>query len=102
MYFVTPDCNLVALDVKTGREKWFKEICSLEMMYFGSVAPVIVKDRVIVGVSGDDLDQPAYLDARDPANGDLIWRWYVDAAERRTIRGSTPGPTSTWPGTAAA
>jgi alcohol dehydrogenase (cytochrome c) len=77
LYFLTPDCNLVALDVGTGRELWFKEVCSLEMMYFGSVAPVVVKDRLIVGVSGDDLDQPGYLDARNPANGELIWRWYV-------------------------
>ena len=77
LYFLTPDCNLVALDVRTGREKWFKEICSLEMMYFGSVAPVVIKDRLIFGPSGDDLDQPGYLDARSPANGDLIWRWFV-------------------------
>jgi alcohol dehydrogenase (cytochrome c) len=76
VYFLTPDCNLVALDIRTGAEKWFKEICSLEMMYYGSVAPVVVKDKLITGVSGDDLDQPGYLDARNPATGDLIWRWY--------------------------
>ena len=90
-FFVTPDCNLVALDVKTGREKWFKEICSLEMMYYGSVAPVVVKDRLIVGVSGDDLDVPAYLDARDPKTGDLIWRWYVTPQ-----KAGDPG-LETWP-----
>jgi alcohol dehydrogenase (cytochrome c) len=77
LYFLTPDCNLVALDVRTGREKWFKEVCSLEMMYYGSVAPVVIKDRLIVGVSGDDLDQPGYLDARSPVDGELIWRWYA-------------------------
>jgi alcohol dehydrogenase (cytochrome c) len=76
-YFVTPDCNLVALEAASGREKWFKEICSLEMLYYGSIAPVVVKDKLIVGVSGDDLDMPGYLDARSPENGDLIWRWYV-------------------------
>ena len=47
------------------------------MVYYGSVAPVVVKDKLIVGVSGDDLDMPAYLDARNPADGELIWRWYV-------------------------
>jgi alcohol dehydrogenase (cytochrome c) len=55
LFFLTPDCNLVSLDIKTGQEKWFKEVCSAEMMYFGSVAPVVVKDRLIVGVRGDDL-----------------------------------------------
>jgi acido-empty-quinoprotein group A len=77
VYFVTTDCNLVALDIKTGTEKWAKEFCSLEMMYYGSIAPVIVKDKLILGPSGDDLDVPAYLDARSPENGELIWRWYV-------------------------
>ncbi len=77
LFFVTPDCNLVSLDITTGKERWFKEYCSTEMVYYGSVAPVVVKDMLIVGVSGDDLDMPAYLDARSPKNGELIWRWYV-------------------------
>ena len=77
VYFVTTDCNLVALDIKTGTEKWAKEFCSLEMMYYGSIAPVVVKDKLILGPSGDDLDVPAYLDARSPVDGELIWRWYV-------------------------
>jgi alcohol dehydrogenase (cytochrome c) len=33
LYFVTPDCNLVALDIITGKERWFKEYCSTEMVY---------------------------------------------------------------------
>jgi acido-empty-quinoprotein group A len=77
VYFVTTDCNLIALDLRTGAEKWAKEFCSLEMMYYGSVAPVVIKNKLIFGPSGDDLDQPAYLDARSPENGELIWRWYV-------------------------
>lgn len=77
VYFITPDCNLVALNSQTGREKWTKEVCSLELMYNGTVAPTVVKDKLIVGVGGDDLDQPGYLDATNLDNGDLIWRWYT-------------------------
>jgi alcohol dehydrogenase (cytochrome c) len=91
VYFVTPDCRLVALDLKTGQERWFKEFCSLEMMYYGSVAPVVVKDKLIFGPSGDDLDVPAYLEARSPVNGDLIWRWYVTPQQA-----GEPG-LETWP-----
>ena len=91
VFFLTPDCNLVSLDIKTGTERWFKEVCSLEMMYFGSVAPVVVKDRLIIGVSGDDLDQPAYLDAVDPKDGTQIWRWYVTPQKE-----GDPG-LDTWP-----
>jgi alcohol dehydrogenase (cytochrome c) len=77
LYFETPDCYLVALDLKDGRERWRKPICDLDQFYFGSVAPVILKNHVIAGVSGDDLDRPGYLEARDPENGDVQWRWYV-------------------------
>ena len=77
VYFSSTDCHLIALDIKTGEEKWAKEFCSLEMMYYGSVAPVVVKDKLILGPSGDDLDVPAYVDARNPENGELVWRWFV-------------------------
>ena len=77
IYFETPDCNLVALNADTGKEKWFKSICSSELMYYGSVAPTVVGDKLITGVSGDDLDEPGYLDARRLDDGELIWRWYV-------------------------
>ena len=65
LYFVTPDCHLVSLDVKNGK------------FYYGSVAPVIVGNHVIAGVSGDDLDIPGYVESHDPATGALQWRWYV-------------------------
>ena len=58
LYFETPDCHLVSLNIKDGSERWRKVICDLDQMYFGSVAPVVVGNHVIVGVSGDDLDIP--------------------------------------------
>ena len=91
LFVLMPDCNLVALEVRIGREKWAKEICALEMMYYASVAPVVVKDMLILGPSGDDLDQPGYLEARRPATGDLIWRWYVTPQ-----KAGDPG-LETWP-----
>jgi len=77
VYVETPDCSLVALNIHDGREKWRREICDLEQFYYASTAPLIVKNHVIVGVSGDDLDIPGYLEARDPESGDLQWRWYT-------------------------
>jgi alcohol dehydrogenase (cytochrome c) len=77
VYFETPDCHLVALNIKDGSERWRKEICDLDLFYYGSVAPVIVKNHVIAGVSGDDLDVPGYLQAHDPVTGELQWRWYA-------------------------
>jgi alcohol dehydrogenase (cytochrome c) len=77
LYFETPDCNLVSLNLKDGSERWHKEICDLDQFYYGSVAPVVVKNHVITGVSGDDLDIPGYLESHDPATGELQWRWYA-------------------------
>ena len=69
VYVETPDCHLVALNIRDGREKWRTEICDLERFYYASAAPLIVKDHVIVGVSGDDLDIPGYLQSHDPETG---------------------------------
>jgi alcohol dehydrogenase (cytochrome c) len=91
LYFETPDCNLVALNISDGKEKWHKPICDLELFYYGSVAPVIVKNHVIAGVSGDDLDVPGYLEAHDPVTGEQQWRWYV-VPQSRDEAGS-----DTWP-----
>jgi len=77
LYYETPDCNLVALDIKTGTERWHQSICDLDQFYYGSVAPVVAKNHLFTGVSGDDLDIPGYLDSRDPATGELQWRWHV-------------------------
>ena len=77
LYVETPDCNLVALDVRDGKEKWRTEICDLEQFYYASTAPLVVGRHVIVGVSGDDLDIPGYLQAHDPDTGARQWRWYT-------------------------
>ena len=90
LYFETPDCHLVSLNLKDGKERWHKQICDLDQYYFGSVAPIIVKNHVIVGVSGDDLDIPGYLESRDPETGELQWHWNVDPKPGEP--GSKPGP----------
>ena len=96
LYFETPDCNLVSLNIKDGNERWHKQICDLDQFYYGSVAPVVVKNHVIAGVSGDDLDVPGYIEAHDPETGELQWRWYV--VPQKT---GDPG-SETWPNDEAA
>jgi alcohol dehydrogenase (cytochrome c) len=95
LYFETPDCELVSLNLKDGRERWHKSICDLDQMYYASVAPVIVGNHVLVGVSGDDLDIPGYYESRDPETGDLQWRWNVSPKK------GEPG-FDTWPNEEAA
>jgi alcohol dehydrogenase (cytochrome c) len=76
VYFETPDCHLVALNMKDGTKKWDTPICEPERFYYASTAPVLIGNHLMTGVSGDDMDNPGYVDARDPATGSLQWRWY--------------------------
>ncbi|MEP6915579.1 MAG: acido-empty-quinoprotein group A [Acidobacteriota bacterium] len=91
LFFETPDCNLVALNIKDGVERWHKSVCDLDQYYYGSVAPVVIGNHVVVGVSGDDLDIPGYLESHDPATGELQWRWYAVPQKK-----GDPG-SETWP-----
>ena len=77
LYFSTPDCNLVSLNMKDGKERWHKRICDPDTLLFASAAPLVVGNHVIAGVSGDDLDVEGYIESHDPETGDLQWKWYT-------------------------
>jgi alcohol dehydrogenase (cytochrome c) len=95
LFFETPDCNLVSLNVADGKKQWSVPVCDLDQMYYASVAPLVVKNHVITGVSGDDLDRPGWLEAHDPQTGAVQWRWRV------TAEPGQPG-SETWPNAEAA
>jgi len=80
LYFETPDCNLVALNLKDGKKRWQTSICDPDQMYFGSIAPLVIGTHVITGVSGDDLDIPGYIESHDPETGARQWRFYTHPA----------------------
>ena len=90
LYFLTPDNYFVSLDVATGKERWHHEIANMKREYFSTNAPMIIGRQVIIGVGGDALDIPGYLESRDPESGNLVWRW-----------NTTPRPgeagANTWP-----
>jgi alcohol dehydrogenase (cytochrome c) len=90
LYFLTPDNYFVSLAATTGKERWHKEIASIKREYFSTAAPIIVRNHVILGVGGDSLDVPGYLESRDPETGEVQWRWYT------TPRAGEPG-SETWP-----
>ena len=79
LYFETPDDYLISLDAATGKERWRVQLADVALDYYSTMAPVIIKDHVIVSVGGDTLDNPCFLDARDPKTGALQWRWYTEA-----------------------
>jgi alcohol dehydrogenase (cytochrome c) len=76
LYLETPDDYLICLDARTGKERWHKEIANFNQQYFSTMAPVVVGNHVLIG-TGNDLDEPGYLQARDPETGDLQWKFYT-------------------------
>ena len=90
LYFETPDCHLICLNAKDGTERWNIELADPKQGYFATMAPLIVRNHVIVGVSGDVTDVPGFLDSIDPETGKLQWRWYTEP------KPGEPG-SETWP-----
>ena len=69
LYFLTPDNYFVSLDAATGKERWHHEIANMKREYFSTNAPIIIGKQVLIGVGGDSLDVPGYLESRDPESG---------------------------------
>jgi alcohol dehydrogenase (cytochrome c) len=76
LFFETPDDYLVSLDARTGKERWHVEIASFSEQYFSTWPPIIIDNHVLVG-TGDDLDEPGFLQSYDPETGTLQWKFYT-------------------------
>ena len=78
LYFTTPDAHLVCLDAKDGTVRWIVELADPKLEYFSTMAPLVIRDHVIVGVSGDSTDVPGFLESLDPETGTIQWRWNTE------------------------
>ncbi len=84
VFFLTPDNWLIALNANTGKELWRKNYADARKQYFSTSAPLVVKNHVIVGVGGDAMDMPGFLDSFDPETGRPAMDLVVDAAQGRS------------------
>jgi PQQ-dependent dehydrogenase (methanol/ethanol family) len=71
----TLDAAIVALDARTGLLLWETQVADSMLGYSVTSAPLIVKDKVIVGISGGEFGARGFLDAYDAATGKRVWRW---------------------------
>ena len=79
------DAHTVAVDAKTGKEVWRTRIGDIDIGETVTMAPLVVKDKVIVGNSGGELGVRGWVLALDVATGKELWRAYhagPDAAVR--------------------
>jgi alcohol dehydrogenase (cytochrome c) len=75
VFFATPDAHLISLDAKTGKVRWDKTMAEVGSGYWSTVAPLVVKNHVIVGVGGDLDNIPGLLLSFDPETGEKQWQW---------------------------
>ena len=95
VFFETPDDYLVALDAHTGKERWHKEIAAFTDQYFSTMAPVLIGNHLLVG-TGNNLDEPGFLQSFDPETGEVQWKHYTIPMQK-----GDPG-LETWPNLDAA
>jgi PQQ-dependent dehydrogenase (methanol/ethanol family) len=109
IFLYQADTTLVALDAKTGAKVWSVANGDPKVGATGTAAPMVVKDKVYVGISGGEFGVRGHLTAYNIKDGSLAWRGYSmgpDAdtlmdPEKTTHLGQPVGPdsgTNTWEG----
>lgn len=79
------DTSLVALDSQTGREIWKVKNGDPKKAETGTSSPIVVGDKVIVGISGAEYGVRGHITAYDINDGSLVWRGYTVGPDSDTL-----------------
>jgi len=93
LFVATLDCWLVALDLKTGAQRWATKVADYKTGYSMTLAPLAIRGKVVVGVSGGEAGIRGLIDAYDARSGKQAWRFW-------TIPGPGEAGHETWSGDA--
>jgi alcohol dehydrogenase (cytochrome c) len=91
LFMGTIDGHLVAVDATSGRLIWDTQVATAADGYAVAMAPLVVKDKVIVGTAGGEYGIIGFVAAYDAATGREVWRF-------NTIPGPGEPGHDTWPG----
>jgi alcohol dehydrogenase (cytochrome c) len=81
VYYLTSDVHLVALNRNTGAVLWHKQYAPSDKAYSATLAPLALKDRVIVGVAGGDSGMRGFVAALSASTGEELWRFWTIPAK---------------------
>jgi alcohol dehydrogenase (cytochrome c) len=91
LFMTTLDAHVLALDMRTGAIVWDATMEDYRNGYAATIAPLVVKDKVIVGIAGGEYGIRGFIDAYDANTGKRAWRFY-------TIPGPGEPGHDTWAG----
>ena len=77
LYMGTIDAHLLAIDAKSGQLVWDTKVGDSAQMYAITMAPNVIKDKVIVGTAGGDMGIRGYIAAYNAKTGKEVWRFYT-------------------------
>jgi alcohol dehydrogenase (cytochrome c) len=77
LFMATIDAKLIAIDVTTGQPVWTKTVADPAAGYAMTLAPLVVKDKVVVGVAGGEYGIRGFISAYDADSGEEAWRFYT-------------------------
>ncbi|MGD0135198.1 MAG: PQQ-dependent dehydrogenase, methanol/ethanol family, partial [Bryobacteraceae bacterium] len=81
----TLDTHVYALDAKTGKVLWNAQNGDPQLGQTMTIAPLVVHDKVIVGISGGEYGVRGHLSAYDLNTGKLAWRAYSVGPDADTL-----------------
>src|SRR2546423_9080936 len=93
VFLGTLDAHIIALDAKTGSVVWDATSADYRNGYSITLAPLVIKNLVLIGVSGGEYGIRGFIDAYDAATGERKWRFYTipgpgEAGHEKWERGS--------------
>jgi alcohol dehydrogenase (cytochrome c) len=100
LFLAALDAKVIALDAKTGRELWTTHVADHKLQYSFTVAPIVVKDKLILGPAGGEYGIRGFLAAFDVNTGKELWRFYTVPGPGEpgndTWRGQDGKPNDSW------
>jgi lanthanide-dependent methanol dehydrogenase len=86
------DAQVVAVDAESGAEKWRTRVGDINIGETFTGAPLVVRDKVIIGNSGGELGVRGYVVALDLHSGQEVWRGYNTGPDRDVKIGASFRP----------
>jgi alcohol dehydrogenase (cytochrome c) len=92
IYFNTLDAHTVAVDAESGKEAWKTKLGEINSGETMTMAPLVVKDKVLVGISGGEYGVRGWIQALDANSGKSVWKAYSTGPDKDVLIGANFKP----------